>query len=65
MFNHFSHGPQGCPGTALALFVGKAMLASMLGAGTEVRLLSPGLDPMKPLPHTLDFFGVRISLAGR
>jgi cytochrome P450 len=62
IFNHFSHGPQGCPGTALALFVGKAMLASLLGPGSEVRLLSPRLDPTKPLPHTLDFFGLRLSL---
>jgi cytochrome P450 len=62
IFNHFSHGPQGCPGTALALFVGKAMLASLLGPGSEVRLLSPPLDPTKPLPHTLDFFGLRLSL---
>jgi len=64
IFNHFSHGPQGCPGTALALFVGKAMLASLLGPGSEVRLLSPRLDPTKPLPHTLDFFGLKLSLGG-
>jgi cytochrome P450 len=61
-FNHLSHGPQGCPGTALALFVGKAMLASLLGPGTEFRLLSPRIDPAKPLPHTLDFFALRLSL---
>ena len=64
IFNHFSHGPQGCPGTTLALFVGKAMLASLLGPGSEVRLLSPRLDPTKPLPHTLDFFGLKLSLGG-
>jgi hypothetical protein len=64
IFNHFSHGPQGCPGTALALFVGKAMLAALLRPGAEVRLLSQRLDPTKPLPHTLDFFGLRFSLAG-
>jgi hypothetical protein len=63
IFNHFSHGPQGCPGTALALFVGKAMLASLLSPGAEVRLLSPRLDPAKPLPHALDFFGLRFSLS--
>ncbi len=62
IFNHFSHGPQGCPGTALALFVGKAMLASLLGPGAEVRLLSPTIDAAKPLPHTLDFFGLSFSL---
>ncbi len=64
IFNHFSHGPQGCPGTALALFVGKAMLATLLAPGSEVRLLSPRLDPTKPLPHALDFFGLKFSLGG-
>ena len=29
-FNHFSHGPQGCPGAGIALFVGTAMLAAVL-----------------------------------
>jgi hypothetical protein len=61
-FNHFSHGPQGCPGTALALLVGKAMLATVVRSGPEPRLLSPQLDPTKPLPHALDFFGLRFSL---
>ncbi len=65
LFNHFSHGPQGCPGTALALFVGKAMLATVLrraeGSG-GVRLQQPRLDPGQPLPHSLDFFALRFSL---
>jgi hypothetical protein len=42
--------------------VGKAMLAALVGPGKEVRLLSPRIDPAKPLPHTLDFFGLRFSL---
>lgn len=62
LFNHFSHGPQGCPGTTLALFVGKAMLAALLEPGNEVRLRSPRIDPAKPLPHTLDFFGLSFTL---
>jgi cytochrome P450 len=61
-FNHFSHGPQGCPGTALALFVGKAVLAGLLRE-TGVRLVAPTLDPSKPLPHTLDYFETRIALS--
>jgi hypothetical protein len=61
-FNHFSHGPQGCPGAELALLVGKAMLASVLGRG--VHLVQPRLDPEKPLPHSLDYFGLRFSLGG-
>jgi cytochrome P450 len=61
-FNHFSHGPQGCPGADLALFIGKSVLATLL-AGRKVRLLAPELDPEKPLPHMLDFFRLRFSLA--
>ena len=63
-FNHFSHGPQGCPGTALALFVGKAVLAGLL-RDTGVRLIAPALDPSKPLPHTLDYFETRFALSPR
>ncbi len=65
LFNHFSHGPQGCPGTALALFVGKAMLAAVLAraeGGGGLRLLEPRLDASQPLPHSLDFFALRFSL---
>jgi hypothetical protein len=61
-FNHFSHGPQDCPGTELALLVGKAMLATVLERG--VRLLEQQLDPDKPLPYSLDFFSLRFELDG-
>ena len=60
-FNHFSRGPQGCPGAALALLLGTAVLATVLRAG-PVELASPSLDPAKPLPHMLDFFGLRFRL---
>ena len=59
-FNHFSRGPQGCPGSWLALFLGKAVLAELLRSG-EVELRSPSLDPERPLPHMLDFFGLRFT----
>jgi cytochrome P450 len=59
-FNHFSHGPQGCPGTQLALLVGKSMIGSVLGR--EVTLVEPRLDPAKPLPHSLDYFALKFSL---
>ena len=62
-FNHFSHGPQGCPGAGLALFVGKVMLAQLL-ATRQVTLLQPKLDPERPLPHMLDFFALRFSVEG-
>jgi len=59
-FNHFSRGPQGCPGAGLALFCGKAMLASLLRAA-EVEVTSP-LDPDRPMPHMLDFYSLRFRL---
>jgi cytochrome P450 len=63
-FNHFSHGPQGCPGTNLALLVGSTVLARLLTA-RDPRLLTPGLDPARPLPHMLNVFGVRLALEPR
>jgi hypothetical protein len=63
-FNHFSHGPQGCPGAWLALFLGKAVLAAVI-ARRIPRLVNPKLDLARPLPHMLDFFSVRVALAAR
>jgi cytochrome P450 len=60
-FNHFSHGAQGCPGTAIALFVAKSLLARLV---TERRLDltgGPDLDPSEPLPAMLDFFALRFA----
>jgi cytochrome P450 len=61
-FNHFSHGPQGCPGVELSLLVGRTMLAAVLRAHT-VTLSAPQLDPAKPLPYSLDYFGLKFELA--
>jgi cytochrome P450 len=60
-FNHFSRGPQGCPGAGLALFLGKAVLATVLRRRVA-ELRSPSLDPERALPHMLDFFGIRTGL---
>jgi cytochrome P450 len=60
-FNHFSHGPQGCPGVGIALLVGRTLLAHVL-AERELRPEAPKLDPERPLPHMLDFFGIRVGL---
>lgn len=57
-FNHFSRGPQGCPGTALALLAGRAFLREALECGVVAE--SPRLNPDEPLPHMLDFFGIRL-----
>ncbi len=63
-FNHFSHGPQGCPGSALALLVGREMLGTML-RDHEVELREPELDASKALPHSLDYFSLRFELTPR
>jgi cytochrome P450 len=63
-FNHFSHGPQGCPGTYLALLLGAAVLAETLSLG-DVRLEQPTIDPARPLPHMLDAFRVRLGYVAR
>jgi cytochrome P450 len=63
-FNHFSHGPQGCPGTRIALLAGRTMLSSMLAAH-EVKLLDPSLHTGKRLPNSLDFFALKFELTPR
>jgi len=63
-FNHLSHGPQGCPGADLALFIGKGVLGNLLSK-RQIRLLEPKLDPGKPLPHMLDFFSLRFAVEPR
>ncbi|HTX45741.1 MAG TPA: cytochrome P450 [Solirubrobacteraceae bacterium] len=63
-FNHFSHGPQGCPGTGVALLAGRTMLTELLNTH-EVRLLDAQLDPRKKLPDSLDFFSLKFQLTPR
>jgi cytochrome P450 len=60
-FNHLSNGAQDCPGGALVLLLGKAVLARMLAA-YELELEEPALDPGEPLPHMLDFFRMRFAV---
>jgi cytochrome P450 len=64
VFNHFSHGPQGCPGTWLALFVGKGLLAELL-AERRFDPIGPDLDPDRPLPKMLDYFSLRFAVEPR
>jgi cytochrome P450 len=61
-FNHFSHGPQGCPGAHLAVLVGTAVLSEVLET-RDVRLQAPHLAVDEPLPHMLDVFRTRVALA--
>jgi hypothetical protein len=60
-FNHFSHGPQGCPGTGIALLTGRSMLTEVL-RDRDVRLTEPSLNPRKRLPNALDFYGLKFEL---
>ncbi len=63
-FNHFSHGPQGCPGVGLSLLVGREMLGVLLRERV-VKLVSPALDSAKALPHSLDYFSLRFETSRR
>jgi cytochrome P450 len=60
-FNFFSHGPQGCPGAGLSLFLGQAVVARLLEQATP-RLSGASLKPGSRLPYGLDIFGIAIHL---
>jgi len=61
-FNFFSHGPQGCPGAGLSIFLGQAVLGRLLEAATPELAEGPTLDPAKPLPYGFDIYGAALSL---
>ncbi len=58
LFNHLSSGTQVCAGKDLALFLAKAVLATVLDRG-RLRLVSPILDPNRRMPYCHDYFRVR------
>jgi hypothetical protein len=60
--NHFSHGPQGCPGAGLAVGLGVAALEALTAAGRP-RLEAGGgkLKAGERVPHMLDPFALRLS----
>jgi cytochrome P450 len=64
LFNFFSHGPQGCPGAGLSVFLGQAFLANVVERWTP-QLIGATLDDSQPLPHGLDAFGFRIRFQPR
>jgi len=61
----FSGGPGICPGRNLVLLVTSAMVAALVESG-EVRLdSSPGMDPGRRLPGTLNHYGLRFTISPR
>jgi cytochrome P450 len=59
-YNFFSHGPQGCPGAGLSIFLGQAILAHLIDAGAT-NVSGNRLNPAKPLPHGFDLYGFSVS----
>lgn len=59
-FNHFSNGSQSCPGERLALFIAKAVLATLLSA-SRYTLAQPALDHTKALPYKYNYFQLVLS----
>jgi cytochrome P450 len=64
-FNFFSHGPQGCPGAGLSVFLGQEFLGRLLAAADPVVESGPKLVPGKPLPYGVDLGSLKISLRVR
>lgn len=64
-FNFFSHGPQGCPGAGLAVFLGQAFLGRLLTRADPVVTAGPQPRPGKPLPYSLDLNALEIDLQTR
>ncbi|MFE1901055.1 cytochrome P450 [Streptomyces yangpuensis] len=60
----FSHGGGRCPGDQLALMITAAFCAEVL-RGHRITGTRPVLDPVGPLPVTLDPHGVRLTLTRR
>lgn len=59
-YNFFSHGPQGCPGAGLAVFLGQAVLAHLIDAGAT-NCSGTRLNPGRPLPHSFDLYGFSVA----
>ena len=60
-FNHLSGGPQVCAGKDLALFIAKAVLATLLDKG-RYRLVRPKLDHRKPLPAMYNHYRLSVQI---
>ena len=58
-FNFFSHGPQGCPGAGLSIFLGQAFLGRLITNGNPQLVSGPRLKADR-LPYGLDVYGLEI-----
>jgi cytochrome P450 len=63
-FNHLSNGTQDCPGGALVLLLGKAVLAQMLTRYSLV-LQRPNLGSAEALPRSFNFYEACFSVRPR
>ena len=63
-FNFFSHGPQGCPGAGLSVFLGQTVIAHLV-TGSAPELSGASLDPAGRLPYALDIYGLTVRLRAR
>jgi cytochrome P450 len=62
-FNFFSHGPQGCPGAGLAIFLGQAFLGRLVTTTTPTIVSGAKLSWAVPLPYSFDIYSTTIALA--
>jgi cytochrome P450 len=62
--NFFSHGPQGCPGAGVAVYLGQAVLGHLLRS-RDPKVAGVTLGPDRPLPHTMDVYQFRVALRRR
>ncbi|KAA0024715.1 cytochrome P450 [Antrihabitans cavernicola] len=58
-FNAFSRGPQGCPGSNLALLIGRVAMRVAL-EGRTIEAKQPILRDPASLPHMMDYFTAKI-----
>lgn len=63
-FNFFSHGPQGCPGAGLSIFLGQAVAGRLVSAATPTLESGPKLTGER-LPYGFDIYGASIGWADR
>jgi cytochrome P450 len=63
-FNFMSHGPQVCPGYGLSVFLGQAVMAHLIAAGS-LSADDVGLSPGKPLPYSLDLYELKVRVTAQ